>query len=99
MSKVKGAVSTRWSHHDTMITNLRDWVNREIGSIRNDIASEAPDLSSSTSKLLKSAEDMNVQLFDLIRSVTESAEAASKKSKKAPKKAEDDETDDEETLD
>ena len=91
MSKVKGAVPTTWSHHESMIVNLKDWVNREINSIRNDIAKEAPDLSSSTSKLLKSAEDMNVQLFDLIRSVAEQAEAAAKKSKKTTKAKDDEE--------
>lgn len=81
MSKVKGAVHSRWSHHDTMVVNLKDWVKREIETLRNDIAAEAPKLSPSTSKLLKSAEDMNAQLFDLIRSVVDLAEAEAKKKK------------------
>jgi len=81
MSKVKGATHTRWSHHDTMVVNLKDWVKREIETLRNDISAEAPKLSPSTSKLLKSAEDMNTQLFDLIRSVVDVAEAEAKKKK------------------
>ena len=30
MSKNTKSKSDTWSHHDTMISNLRDWVNREI---------------------------------------------------------------------
>lgn len=82
--KSKESIHDKWGHHDTMIVNLRDWVRREIENLRNDIASDAPQLSSSTSKLLKSAEDMNVQLFDLIRSVVDLAE---KQAKKKPEKA------------
>jgi hypothetical protein len=82
--KLKESMNDKWSHHDTMIVNLRDWVRREIENLRNDIASDAPQLSSSTSKLLKSTEDMNVQLFDLIRSVVDLAE---KQAKKKPEKA------------
>jgi hypothetical protein len=37
--------------------------------------------------VLKSAEDMNIQLFDLIRSIVDRAEAESKKMKKAEKAA------------
>ena len=82
--KAKGATHTRWGHHDTMIVNLRDWVTREINALRNDISTEVPELSSSTSKMLKSAEDMNVQLFELVRSV---ANLAEKSAKKKPTKA------------
>jgi len=77
--KAKGTTHTRWGHHDTMIVNLRDWVMREINTLRNDISAEVPELSSSTSKMLKSAEDMNVQLFELVRSVADLAEKAAKK--------------------
>jgi len=79
MSKNTKSKSDTWSHHDTMISNLRDWVNREINLLRTDISSAAPSLSSSTSKILKNAEDLNVQMFDLIRSVAEMAEKESKK--------------------
>jgi len=77
--KAKGTTHTRWGHHDTMIVNLRDWVTREINTLRNDISAEVPELSSSTSKMLKSAEDMNVQLFELVRSVADHAEKSAKK--------------------
>lgn len=87
--KPKESTTDKWGHHDTMIVNLRDWVRREIENLRNDIASDAPQLSSSTSKLLKSAEDMNVQLFGLIRSVVDLAEKQAKsKHVKAPAETE-----------
>jgi hypothetical protein len=79
MSKNTKSKSDTWSHHDTMISNLRDWVNREINLLRTDISNSAPNLSSSTSKILKNAEDLNTQMFDLIRSVAEMAEKESKK--------------------
>lgn len=79
MSKNAKVKSDTWSHHDTMISNLRDWVNREINLLRTDISNSAPSLSSSTSKILKNAEDLNIQMFDLIRSVAEMAEKESKK--------------------
>ena len=79
MSKNTKSKSDTWSHHDTMISNLRDWVNREINLLRTDISNSAPSLSSSTSKILKNAEDLNIQMFDLIRSVAEMAEKESKK--------------------
>ena len=63
-----------WSHHDTMIVNLRDWVTRELDILRNDIASNAPKLRDSTSKILKLAEDLNTQMFDLVRTVADMAE-------------------------
>lgn len=76
MSKTK---HTTWSHHETMLINLRDWIKREINLLRNDIDKEVPDLSSSASKMLKSAEDMNMQLFDTIGSVILLAEKTSNK--------------------
>lgn len=79
MSKNAKSKSDTWSHHDTMISNLRDWVTREINLLRTDISNSAPSLSSSTSKILKNAEDLNIQMFDLIRSVAEMAEKESKK--------------------
>ena len=84
MSKVKGAKSTVWSHHETMVVNLRDWVNRELNKLRTDITNDVPDLieDPNVSKTLKAAEDMNVQLFDLVRSVLDHAE---KKAKSKPK--------------
>ena len=84
MSKEKGAQSTVWSHHETMVVNLRDWVNRELNTLRTDILKEVPVLSDdpNVSKTLKAAEDMNIQLFDLVSSVLDLAE---KRAKSKPK--------------
>lgn len=74
-TKTKEKVSSNiWSHHDTMIVNLRGWVTRELDILRDDIASNAPKLCNATSKILKSAEDLNVQMFDLVRIVADMAE-------------------------
>ena len=75
----KKVKSDTWSHHDTMIVNLRDWVNREVSLLRTDIAKSAPKINAATSKILKNAEDLHVQAFDLIRSVADMAEKESKK--------------------
>ena len=92
MGKVKGAQHTTWGHHDTMIVNLRDWVRREINVLRTDLTKEAPSLSDNPDvmRTLQSAEDLNVQVFDLIRSVVDLAE---KSSKAKPQKAIADEPD------
>ena len=76
----KRSQHTVWGHHDTMIVNLRDWVAREINNLRDDITKNTPKLCSSTSKILKNAEDLNVQMFDLIRNVLETAEKEAMKS-------------------
>ena len=74
--KVKSDI---WGHHDTMIVNLRDWVNREVSLLRTDISKSAPKINAATSKILKNAEDLHVQAFDLIRTVADMAEKESKK--------------------
>lgn len=76
---VKKAKSDTWGHHDTMIVNLRDWVNREVSLLRTDIAKSAPKINAATSKILKNAEDLHVQAFDLIRTVADMAEKEAKK--------------------
>ena len=90
MSKEKGAQSTVWSHHETMVVNLRDWVNRELNKLRTDITKDVPDLIDDpyVSKTMKAAEDMNVQLFDLVRSVLDLAEKKAKAKQKVVTKAE-----------
>jgi hypothetical protein len=75
----KNSEITTWGHHDTMIVNLRDWVSREINLLRNDVSKDAPKLEASIGKLLKSAEDLNIQMFDLIRAAAEMAEKESRK--------------------
>jgi hypothetical protein len=89
MKKLKKSESTTWSHHETMMINLKEWVSREINYLRNDINKETPALNASASKLLKSAEDMNVQLFDTITSVIVLAEKIAKtKKQNQPEKEE-----------
>lgn len=92
MGKVKGNHTT-WSHHETMIVNLRDWINREVATLRTDLGKHVPHLEEDPHvlKVLKSAEDMNTQLFDLIRSVVDRAEVEAKKLKAAQPVEEDDE--------
>lgn len=83
-NKKQRSVHSVWGHHDTMIVNLRDWVTREINILRSDLGKEVPHLEDDPSilKLLKSADDMNVQLFDLIRGVVDRAEVEAAKFKK-----------------
>lgn len=75
----KEVKSDDWSHHDTMIANLRDWFNREVNLLRADIAKSAPKINEAASKILKSAEDLHIQAFDLICVVADMAEKESKK--------------------
>jgi len=81
MSKSKRVLHTTWSHHESMLINLKDWVSREISYLRNDINKETPELNASTSKMLKSAEDMSTQLFDIVNSVVHLAEKSAKSKK------------------
>ena len=75
---------TTWSHHETMIINLRDWVNREVVSLRNDIAKHVPHLDDDPNfqGLLKRVEEQNLALFDLLRSILDRSEVEAKKVKK-----------------
>ena len=59
-------------------------MTREINILRSDLGKEVPHLEDDPSilKLLKSADDMNVQLFDLIRGVVDRAEVEAAKFKK-----------------
>jgi hypothetical protein len=83
MSKEKSKITT-WGHHETMIVNLRDWVSREINLLRDDVSKKVPTLEDDPhiESILNSAHDMNIRLFDLIRSVVDRAEAEEKKSAK-----------------
>jgi len=75
-SKKKRA-QTIWDHHDTMIVNLRMWVEREIDNLDNDIRTHAPGLvgKPSLAAALKKAQQLNVSLWDQIRSAQEMADA------------------------
>ena len=96
MSKVKGAVHSTWSHHETMIVNLKDWVKRDLETLRTNLSKEVPTLAEDphVRKTLLRAEDLATQLFDAIRSVVDLAEAEAKKSKKQPVVQKDDDEDD-----
>jgi len=81
MAKTKGARHNTWSHHETMIINLRDWVNRECTNLRLDLTKEVPHMADdpNVANLIKSAEELNVRLFDLLRSVIDRAETEARK--------------------
>lgn len=76
MEKVKADV---WVHHDTMISDLKGWIDREVNLLRTDISKSASGINAATSKILKNAEDLYTQAFDLIQSVSDMAEKESKK--------------------
>ena len=72
-----------WDHHDNMITNLRDWVNREVSQLHVDISKHAPQLDEDphTIEMYRQIDSARDTLFGLIRRITEQAEAFSKKNR------------------
>ena len=84
--KNKGAVHDTWSHHETMITNLRDWVSREIASLHRDVAKEVPHLEDEphVQKMFSRVEDLSKNLFETVSDLREILE---KEAGKAAKKA------------
>lgn len=76
-SKPKKGKVTVWDHHDTMIVNLRMWVEREIDNLNNDIRSHAPGLvgKPKLEAALAKAQQLNVELWDQIRLAQEMADA------------------------
>jgi len=85
VGKTKGNRETKWSHHDDMLVNLKDWVSREITSLREAIGKELPEMGAdpAIAKSFKSAEDLSVRLFELLDSMVDVAERESNKKKKA----------------
>lgn len=75
--KAKKGKVTVWDHHDTMIVNLRMWVEREIDNLNNDIRSHAPGLAGKPKleAALAKAQQLNVELWDQIRIAQEMADA------------------------
>ena len=75
--KAKKGKVTVWDHHDTMIVNLRMWVEREIDNLNNDIRSHAPGLvgKPKLEAALSKAHHLNVELWDQIRLAQEMADA------------------------
>lgn len=74
-TKKKNHNITVWDHHDTMIVNLRMWVEKTIENLNNDIKTHAPELAGK-SKLkvaLNKAQELNIQLWDHIRTAQELA--------------------------
>lgn len=75
--KQKGQLSV-WDHHDTMIVNLRMWVEREINNLQHDIHEHVPAIESrpALKEALTKAQDLNLQLWDQIRIIQEMADKA-----------------------
>lgn len=73
----KKAVTTVWDHHDTMIVNLRMWVERSIESLQSDIRKHAPSLvgKPKLEAAIARAQKLNVELWDQIRIAQEIADA------------------------
>ena len=76
VKKKKGEV-TVWDHHDTMIVNLRMWVEREIDNLNNDIRTHTPGLVAKPklAAVLEKAQELNIQLWDQIRIAQEMADS------------------------
>lgn len=66
-----------WDHHDTMIVNLRMWVEREIDNLNNDIRTHTPGLvgKPKLEAVLTKAQELNAQLWDQIRIAQEMADS------------------------
>lgn len=66
-----------WDHHDTMIVNLRGWVDREIDNLSNDIRIHTPSLvgKPKLEAALGKAHNLNTQLWDQIRIAQEIADS------------------------
>ena len=77
---------TAWSHHETMITNLRDWVSREINMLHIDMHKELPHLEDEPHirKVFSVIEDHKKSLFETLSDLREVLEReATKAAKKA----------------
>ena len=73
----KKYTNTVWDHHDTMIVNLRMWVEKAIENLDRDIKTHAPGLvgKPKLASALSKAQELNVQLWDQIRVAQELADA------------------------
>jgi len=76
-NKKKGVPSV-WDHHDTMIVNLRQWVDRELELLEVDIGKHARSVAGKprVAAALKRATELNTQLWDAVREAQEMAAAA-----------------------
>lgn len=87
MKKKATGNHTSWSHHETMITNLRDWVSREITVMHLDVQRELPHLDGEPhiQKMFSNIEDHKKTLFETLSDLREVFERESSKvAKKKP---------------
>jgi len=95
--KISKGNHTAWSHHETMIMNLRDWVGREINMLHVNTQKELPHLEDEPHirKMFSVIEDHKKNLFESLNDLREVLEReASKIAKKVKATAEpDDEMD------
>jgi hypothetical protein len=86
MKKMKGTRETKWSHHDDMLVNLKDWVGREVTSLKDSLAKEHPEMAKDPAmiKSFKTAEDLTTRLFEILDTTVDLAERESNRKKKAP---------------
>ena len=84
MRKSSGAKKTDWSHHDDMFINLRDWLDREVKSLRDSMTKEHPELLRDPSivRSFKDAEGLTTRLFEMFDSMVTVAEVETNKKKK-----------------
>ena len=87
--KVKGTMHDTWSHHESMIINLRDWVNREIANLHVDAAKEAPHLEEEphVQKMFSRVEDLKKNLFESLSDLRALLEREAAKAKRVAKSA------------
>jgi hypothetical protein len=86
MKKTKGTRETKWSHHDDMLVNLKDWVGREMTSLKDSLAKEHPEMAKDPAmiKSFKTAEDLTTRLFEILDTTVDLAERESNRKKKSP---------------
>lgn len=84
MEKKKGTRETKWSHHDDMLVNLKDWVGREMTSLKDSLAKEHPEMAKDPAmvKSFKTAEELTTRLFEILDSTVDIAERESNRKKK-----------------
>jgi len=87
--KTKGATHDTWSHHETMIINLRDWVNREVANLHIDVTKEIPHLDGEphVQKMFSHVDDLKKRLFDSLSDLRELLEKEAAKAKRLAKSA------------
>lgn len=95
-----------WSHHETMIVNLKDWVTREISNLHIDLHKEIPHLEDEphVQKMFSRIEDHKKNLFESLSDLRsllekEAAKAAKKSVADAKTTVAESEEDDQDFID